>query len=101
MKRKGLKTKHVSYAGSNGSAKKNRRRKMQFVNGSKVRILETAISEANVKAQVETFLRATKTIRNHEDVVGFEMGPLKDGIYPITIRFREEAVNQLIEHGKS
>jgi hypothetical protein len=75
---------------------------MQFVNGNEHRNLQTAISEANLKAQIELFLRNFKKLRDNEDVVSLEIGELKDGVYPINIQYIKEQEVKVINHnGKS
>lgn len=71
------------------------------LNPGKLRNLETAISESNVLAAVELFLRTTsKTLYDNHDVISIEMGAKRaDGAFPLKIIYREEQVAQSTQHG--
>lgn len=62
------------------------------------RKIETAISEANVKDTLETFLRNIGMLHDNEDLNGLELGGVKlgEGNFPMILTIqprKEEALN--------
>ena len=73
---------------------------MQFANGSTTGIREVLVSEANILAQVELFLRNLKSIDNNEDIISIEMGPNENGLRKIKIKYRKELEVRSLSNGK-
>ena len=60
----------------------------------KMRIIETTISDANVKAQVAAFLYSVGLVNDDEEVVNIEFPEgISEGAVPIKISIKKEDVN--------
>lgn len=62
---------------------------------TKARVIETAISEDNIKAQIAAFLQSMSLVKDSEDILDLEFGqPSEDKVVPLKIYLKKEVTKK-------